>query len=483
MDKFRPWHGIANIWARKALLPSFAIFTGITAGNSLPLITASIVGLTIGFLSLISPWLALAVLLAVIVCLLALGKPILLCYLTIVAIALTSGMQRGKLIPYLILNEPVLLFSAGLAFIIILAGKRHQVVHLHSVKFAILVLVVGTMLIPGASYLIRGTALTVKDVLVLLAPIQYVLLFWLFTYLPGSNLERQRILKLMLLCGIVVAVVGLLQGAKVGFITDLLHDWYGSGHEAKAVSYGRITSLMSAWNGLGIFLMVNIFIAWSFGISRPGDLGHGLVITVCVVCTAGLIVSGSYAGMIGLLSGILVITFFMRGINRKTITLLAGLVIAFVVAVALFKPLILKRLDSQFGYGGTIPATLVDRFRIWQDIYLPAIQQNLVWGVNPTIPMTYSWRHTESQYLTLLFSVGLVGLIAFMAWVGITLSWLMHRFRQHAGLLKPVSVVAIAILLVLSGAGFTNAVFTYSGTADYLWILLALAAHQPEVRP
>ena len=37
-----------------------------------------------------------------------------------------------------------------------------------------------------------------------------------------------------------------------------------------------------------------------------------------------------------------------------------------------------------------------------------------------------------------------------------------------------ISAIDIAIVIVIIVAGFSNAVFTYSGTADYLWIMLAL---------
>jgi len=438
------------------------------------LILACITGVTIGLLSLVSPWLALAGTLAVIVCVAALLKPILLCYLIVVAIVLTSGMERGKLIPFLKPNEVVLAFSAGISFIIILTRKTYHRVNLHQIGAAVIVLVAGTTLIPGISYLVRGTQLTVEDDLTLLAPLQYVLLFWLFAYLPSNNVERRRIIKLMVLCGAVVAAVGLLQGAKIGFVTDLLRQWYGSSQQTEAAGAGRVTSLLSAWNALGIFLMVNLIITWAFGISRPSDLGKVTNAIVMTLGTACLVVSGSYAGVIGLIIGIIIVTFLLRGINRKTLFLFLCLALVTSITLMLFETLIRMRLNTQFGYGGAVPQTLLYRFKVWQEIFLPAVQQNLLWGINPTVPTTYSWQYTESQFITLLFSFGLVGLIAYLAWNAIILTWLNRRFRQRNGILRPVTAIAIAIIIVLFIAGFTNAVFTYSGTADYLWIMLAL---------
>jgi len=278
----------------------------------------------------------------------------------------------------------------------------------------------------------------------------------------------------MLICGAVVAAVGLLQGAKFGFVTNLLHQWYGSDHEIKAVAYGRVTSLMSAWNALGIFLMVNLFIAWAFGIHRPADLGKGLIAVATSLCTVCLIVSGSFASVIGLLVGIFLITFLLHDINKKIIILFIGLGIIISSSIILFRPLIEQRLNFQFGYGGPVPQTFIYRIKVWQEIYLPAVQKNLFWGINPTVATTLSWQYTESQYFSLLFRNGLIGFIAFFAWIGITLIWLIRRFRQHHGLLKPVTAIVITIIIILTITGFTNEVFSYAGTADYMWILLAL---------
>jgi hypothetical protein len=445
------------------------------------LIIACLVGVVIGSLVLFSPWIALAITLGIVLCIAALSKPVLLCYIVIAAAALTSGMERGELIPLLRPNEAFLLLCAGIAFTTVLTRKSDKNINLHPFGLAIIFLVGGTMLIPAISYLLRRTPLTFQDILTFLAPLQYVLLFWLFTYLPANNLERRRIIQLMLFCGAIVAAIGLLQGARIGFVTDLLHKWYGSTHEMRAVDYGRVTSLMSAWNVLGIFLMVNLFIAWAFGISRPVDLGTGLIAFAIGICIACLILSGSFAGLIGAVLGISILTFLLNGVNKRTIMLFLVLLVVILSVIVFFKTLIDERLNQQFGYGGLVPQTLVYRFKIWQEIYWPAVQKNILWGINPTIPTTYSWQYIESQYLALLFSFGLIGLFAYLLWIGITVAWLIHRFRQHHGLLKPVTAIAITTILVLSVAGFTNAVFTYSGTADYLWILLALVASNADV--
>ncbi len=347
--------------------------------NLFPILAACFIGGFIGISLLVSPWLALTIAFGIIIIAASFVKPILLCYLLIAGISLTSGMQRGKLIPFLIPNEVILMLCAYISVLIVLARKYVHNVNLEPIIIGIIALVIGTMVIPGISYLLRGTTLLFKDYLVLLSSIQFILLFFIFTYLPRNNTDRRRIIEFMLLCGMIVAVVGLLQGAKIGFITTLLDNWYSSAHEIKAASYGRITSLMSAWNVLGMFMMINLFITWAFAISKPTYLNNVLIIAALVLCTGCIVASGSYAGLIGLLLGIVLITILLRGINIKATFLFFVLIIIVLGVVILFKPLIQERLNSQFGYGGLLPHTLVYRFDVWRGIFLPALKQNLLW--------------------------------------------------------------------------------------------------------
>lgn len=443
------------------------------------LILACGAGAAIGLLLLVSPLLAVGVTLLVVVVVAALIKPVFLCHLTVMAIALTSGMERGKPIPYLRTNEAVLLLSVALAFVIILTRKNRYPIKFHGLEVAIFVLVLGTTIIPGTYYLLRGSNLFFADAVVLLAPIQYLLLFWLFTYLPSNNKERLGILKLMLFCSGVVAVVGLLQAANVGFVTDFLRNWYGSAHFAEALRANRITSLLGAWNALGIFMMISLLIVWAFGISRPYDLGWPLILVVGGLCIACLVLTGSFAGMIGLLFGTVLVTRLLSvTFSRRNIVLFFIVIVVIATTVLIFREQVFSRWDQQFGYGGAVPATLVYRIDLWQSHYWPVIKQNIVWGVNPTVPSYYSWPYTESQFLDLLFSFGLGGLFSFLFWNGMTLRTLLRRFYQHGSFLRTVSSIAITIVIVLFVSGFTNAVFSYSGVIDYLWIILAFITAQ-----
>jgi hypothetical protein len=202
------------------------------------------------------------------------------------------------------------------------------------------------------------------------------------------------------------------------------------------------------------------------------------------LCAACLLTSGSFAGAIGLLLGILLIQITSEHKAKALQTLIWGTAGVVVIAL-LLKPLILpilgQRLAYQFEQGDAVPHTLAYRFLVWRGVFWPVISQNWLWGVRPTIPATLSWQAEESQYLYLLFRFGIIGLVAHLAWVGITLGWLIQRCGTNAGFWRAVSASAGVTLIVLSIVGLTNEVFTFSGVADYLWITLGMVAHNKRV--
>jgi hypothetical protein len=74
----------------------------------------------------------------------------------------------------------------------------------------------------------------------------------------------------------------------------------------------------------------------------------------------------------------------------------------------------------------------------------------------------------------LLYRFGALGLLSHLGWVFFWVIWLLRRLNKSTPLTKSIIASAIGIILVMSIAGLTNAVFTYSGAVEYLWILLAM---------
>ena len=314
----------------------------------------------------------------------------------------------------------------------------------------------------------------------MVSPIQYFLLFWLFTILPKGEADRRKIFGFMLAFGVVVAVVGLLQGVGIGFINRILSTLYASGHESVAARAGRITSLLGSWNSLGIFMMTIILMCWAVLFEVKQSNGRLLVMGVMGISVLCLIASGSYAGIIGTAVGLFILQVLSKHKSRTTPYLIIGffgVIILVIVAYPFLRPLIEKRLSDQFQYGTWVPETFSYRIKVWTEIFIPAIKQHFPWPVYPTVPSYYAWQFEESQYILLLFRTGLVGFIGYMTWIGFTIYWLIRRYQRSDGFDRGIASIALTLVIVLVIAGFTNEVFSFAGTIDYLWIMLGLVAN------
>ena len=446
---------------------------------------AIVVGLVLGLLCLLSPLVALGSVLGIAFTIVALKKPIVLCYVMIPAIILTSGMERGRLFPLFKPNEVGLVAAVGIVFVILLIDKRQRFSDLQYGVATFIVLIPWVTFVPLAYYVLRGTVLSIKSIFWLIAPLQYFLLFCLYAIVPETDTDRRRLVLLMLLSAAIVALVGLAQAARVGFVVNLLKSWYPSGHlEAVTSGVARVTSLMGAWNALGILLAASIVVGWSILPSVKEPFHRIIVIGAVVVCAICLLASGSFAGIGGLVMGIVLVELVaQRGMHMAPL-LLAGVLGMALLAIVLYpvlEPLLEARLNQQFQTGGSLtPQTLSFRFVVWREIFVPPIREHFPWPVHPTIPTSYPWDTEESQYVMLLFRLGFLGLLGHLAWVGMTLFWLFRRLRKADGLLKGLITSAIVLFIVLSIQGLTNDVFTWAGTIDYLWILLGLIASSTE---
>src|SRR5690554_3462277 len=443
-------------------------------------ILAVLAGLVIGLLSLYSPWVGLGVVVALAFVLAALTKPVILGYAMIIATVIASGMPRDRIVPLLRPNEAAMVIVFVLSLPIILFSPRHVSRRLRTLDLGMALFLLGMVLLPAAFYLLRGETLLLQDVMALAAPAQYVLLYVVFQYIPTSEKDRQRLVYLMLIGGAVVAAIGLMQAARLPFIEGFLQTWYPSSHLDQAREYGRVTSIVPGWNVFGILMMINLLIVRSLYISgvklsRPGRL---IVWIAAGLCGAGLLASGSFAGIIGLGIGILIIGRFDRQNFQRV--LLLGILLA--LAAFVLRSFIAEQIDFQFGQGNSlIPQTLQYRFELWESTFIPAVREHGIWRLSPDFSDVFQWDYAESQYLYLLLRSGMVSLVGHLLWAGITIAWLYRRVRENFGISRSVIVSALAVLVALTIAGITNEVFSFSGAVDYLWILLGIAASTERV--
>lgn len=444
-----------------------------------PYLWALLVGAALAGATLVNPLIGFGIVIGAAFAALALTRPLILCYVLAAAVVFLSGMPRGHLIPLFIPNEPVLLLAAGLTFFVMLA--RNQTPKLpRSVWFALACMIFGTAIIPAVAYWARDFPLTMSDLFSLVAPAQYALVAWLFASLPTRDSDRYRIIQFMLLCGSIVALLGLFEAARVGPVMTVIHAFYPNEHLEDAAEIGRVTSILGAWNSLGNFLMINLIIVLALHDYRErGRWGSLNLLVNLGLCGACLLASGSYASLVGLLLSL----FIVKGFDRRGWKIILLFLLGMGIAGFMLQNLIFERLAYQYRHGGIVPETLAYRFQVWRDIYIPLIAANPLWGIAPTFAGRFTWAWAESQYFYLLVRSGMISLIGHLAYVITLAVWAFRRFRHGAGMTRPLGIALFAILTVLTIMGFTNEVFTSSGAVDYLWMLVGLIAAGYRFKP
>ena len=437
-------------------------------------LTALALAVLIGVITAISPAVGVLFVPVLAYSIYAFTKPMINAYVVIVAIVLTSGMARGALIPALIPNELVLAGVTALCLPYILTARLRAGQASVEVLVASGVLIAGTIAIPLLAFWIRGLPVEPHELFTLLAPCQYLLLFIIFKYLPRTERDRRQIIWLMLFMSCFVAIVGLLQALGIGIVQDTLARWYPSGQLNVASQFGRITSLLAAWNALGTFMMVNLLLARAYLLPEVQVRNRRALYLMMALLFVCMVASGSYASIIGLVLGLLIIESYDK--RRRFKRLLAAAVIA-VLAYVILQPLISERFAYQSRGESVVPETLSFRFEIWNDVFLPLLRDHWLWGVRPSIPLDSDWQWAESQYLLLVYRGGVFALVGHLAWVGMILIWLRRVITRSTGGAHAAAIAGSTALIALSVMAFTNEVFTFSGVNDFIWILWGVAAN------
>lgn len=443
--------------------------------NLLELAIAGGFAFLIGAATAVSPFLGIGLVAVMIYVIFALSYPMLNGYVVIIAIGLTSGMERGGLIPLLIPNELALVGSVALLLPYILIVRLRKLAVSGGIIFSIIVLLAGTIFLPVIIHKLRGVPIGFQDMFSLFSPAQFFILFLLYKYLPRNDTDRRNLVWTMLVMTLVIAVIGLLQAANIPFIWQFLYRWYPSPHLTAAAEIGgRVTSLLGAWNSLGTFLMFMLLAVRALQASQAIHMNPRLLGVFGFIFLACMLASGSYASVGGLVFGVLIIETLDK---RMSLRFLLAAAVAGLISYVLLQPLIATRAEYQTsGSEGIVPQTVVFRFHVWKDVFFPILARNWLWGVQPIIPANSAWAYAENHYVYVLYRGGTIALASHFIWISGTLFWLFSMFRRKTGIVRALTSTSIAMFIVMTIMALTNEVFTYSGVVDYMWIFLGIIA-------
>jgi hypothetical protein len=418
------------------------------------------------------------------VTLLVWARPQWAAYLLAAAFPLTAGMVRFPQLASLRPNELLLLLLFAL-LLFRLVVLRLPLPCFSWFDAAACALILGGALVPIVTLYGRGQSLESDILIVALGPIKNYLIF-LTMRLAFSHIDHiRRAIALMLLTSGLVSLIGIAQAVRVSFIVHILTSYYPTVQVLdNAQATIRITSVIGGWNDFAAYLCFVLLMSLAVVAARVFILPKLLFNGVVALDMMALLITGSFASILGLVVGACILgLLFRRG--SQMLRLLAVIGVSMLGAALIFAPLIVWRLQDQFGGGnqGIIAQSLVYRFYLWQTYFLPAIARQPFLGVGLVIPPSIPWPTTDSGYLDLLFSGGIVFLLCYFYF-----TWACAHgarlFLKRARLSASVSTGAgamtaalaasgLAIVLILLGMNVSEAYFTYTAAASVFWMTLA----------
>jgi hypothetical protein len=403
-------------------------------------------------------------------------------YLVVALTPLIAGIDRGSVLPVVRPNEAIAAL-VGLAlflrWIVRLRSSRQVSFRPTPITTAMLLLALASSVLPLLWLLLRNQPVGSDDLL-------YTLTIWkffgVFLIVRAAHLdERQTWCCLYLSIGaaVLVALVAVLQSMHVGPVISLLGNYYTTNNNVGALHNSRGSSLLALPIAVADLLSFNI--ALVVGIMWVRRRTNPLLAVALLVLLAGVVSAAEFSGILGLAIGIMAICAVTRSIKILRYVVPGGL-----FAAVVLWPVIETRL---IGFQGTygMPQSWTGRLVNLQTYFWPTLfsHDHYVLGVRPAARIVAPHRANgfiwiESGYTWLLWAGGIPLLLAFCYFayaagrVGLRAARSALPAHRVAGL-GVVTAITITVVLMIFDPHLT-----YRGSADALFVLLALSA--PAVR-
>jgi hypothetical protein len=344
-----------------------------------------------------------------------------------------------------------------------------------------LLIIVGSW-IPLLVLEVRGIYFS-KDILrALIGPVLYYLWYRAFLETVPVVTQLKLMTRAILIVLTTISIIGILQFIPVvrDLVEKALLNFYYSQSVFESITNHRPTSVVASWEVLAALaayalILINQIQTSSDGPAQLGRNWNYILIGMAVINIVALAATQSIAGIIALMVGYALAWVLNRRLARvTTIVLIAG-----AVGIALASPFLIRRLHgSGSGLSSFLP-TWQERFFHWQVVFSTLVSHstNLIVGVQPafTYPVS-SFNSTESLYLLLLYRGGLIYLLAFVAFMIISLRYLLQLRRQTQGFAHHVVTAVLIIFSVNYLIDLIDAHFVDAGEWQLLMTFLAMAA-------
>jgi Mrp family chromosome partitioning ATPase/capsular polysaccharide biosynthesis protein len=415
---------------------------------------------------------------AVVVLIAAVARwPVLATYLIVVVTPLTVGISSGASLP-LRPNEVVdALVGVGLVAGILARLRAGEVprLRLGHLEWSMLLMAVCSSVLPLLLMAVRLQQITKDDLLYAIVMWKLLGLYTIVRLSVRTDEQIRRCLWLSVAAGCVVALGAIAQSLNIaglgGMITSVFGDT-AAGPVTPGARGGSTLGLPAAVADLMIFNLAIATGLWTRYRRHPLFLAGAAVLFVF-----GAVSAGEFSGYIGLVVGVVFIAIVTRSTKLLGYCVPAGL-----AGVAVLWPVVSIRLNGfHSAYG--LPTSWLGRLSNLRTYFWPKLLShwNFALGVRPAarVPVltqnpAYVW--IESGYTWLLWAGGIPFLASYVYFTAVTVKRGWDAARHETGALSVAGAAAFVAVLVTAVLMLFDPHLTYRGSADLLFVLIALAA-------
>ena len=441
------------------------------------LLTAILVATAVGTAIALAPLPALLALPVMVIVACVWKWPALAAYLVIGLTPLTAGISRGGPLPLVRPHEALaLLVGVALATRGIAQLRTGQVpkLKLDGVEASIVLLAITSSVVPLVWMTVRQQPITTDDLLYTLVLWKYLGLYALIRMSVHTDREIRRCLWVSVGTACIVAVLAILQSLGLPGLSQILATEY-----APVAATGGLLARGSSTLGLPAatadLMLYNLAIVsglWMRGYGR-----RTLLAPIAALLVLAALAAGEFSSAIGLVVAVVCIGLVTKSTRLLRIFLPTGL-----VASQVLQPVFAERF-SGFQSASGLPVSWTGRLYNLENYFWPQLFSawNFILGVRAAarIPVAskaagYVW--IESGYTWLLWGGGIPLLASFVFFVLATARRGWQAARSNAGAASVAGIATFVAIIVTTVLMMFDPHLTYRGSADLLFVLIALSA-------
>ena len=447
----------SNLWL---LGPALLVAAGVAVGSALDPLQALIALPLVVIVACVWKWPALAA------------------YLVIGLTPLLAGVDRGTALPLVRPNEAVALL---LGFALVTRGIAQlrsgalPRISVNGVEASMVLLAVCSSVVPLAWMMLRQQPITLDDLLYALVLWKYLGLYVLIRMSVSTDRQIRRCLWISVGVAVIVAGLAILQSLGLFGVPRILATYYPLVGYTDGAFSARGSSTLALPAATADLMIYNLAIV--SGLWIQSRRYRFLLAPTAALLVLAALSAGEFSSAIGLVVAVVCIALVTNSAQLLKIFLPVGL-----IASQVLQPVFAARLNGFQSVSG-LPVSWTGRLQNLQSYFWPQLfsNWNFLLGVRTSarIPVAsqaggYVW--IESGYTWLLWGGGIPLFASFVFFVVATAmrGWdAAHRTSDAARVAGIATFVAIIVTTVLMTF---DPHLTYRGSADALFVLIALAA-------